>query len=223
MKKLLVGMLVLVMSLFVFTGCGGEEEAEAPAMPADLAAEVQVLQDHTEKFTMENLDGQWADDYVAYMATVGDDVDSMELMQDPDFRALADVAQRGVDANSSMYAYIIEPDGETVDEEGRPHFFMMMDTYVPIEDADPYLTDYGWEWQFTEAWDNDVASSAPSGWNEEDVVNWSTFAPIHDSEGNIVALFGLDTPLEIAKEYPEWNRDADEWNGIIEGPVAVAE
>ncbi len=221
MKKLLVGMLVLVMSLFVFTGCSSDTEESA--MPADLAGEIQVLTDHTEKFAKENLDGEWADKYVAFMATVDPDVDSIELMQDPEFRELADVAQRGVDANNSMYAYIIEPDGETVDDEGRPHFFMMMDTYEPIEDADHYLEDYGWEWQFTEAWDNDVASSAPSGWSEEDAVNWSTFAPIHDSEGNIVALFGLDTPLELAKEYPEWNRDADEWNGIIEGPVAVAE
>ncbi len=222
MKKILLLIMSLSLVVFSFAGCVGSESEEA-VMPADLAAEIQVLEDHTAAFAAEKLDGEWADRYVAFMATVDPDVDSQELMSDPEYRALSDIAVEVLDEYDSWYAYIVAPDGETYDDEGRPHFFCMMDTYEPIYDTDPYMYDYGWEWQFQDAWENDAPSSAPSAWLEEGEALWSTFAPIHDSEGNLVALLGVDSPGTLFADYPEWNRDAQEWNGLLEGPVVIAE
>ncbi|MFA7662049.1 MAG: hypothetical protein WCX59_04470, partial [Anaerovoracaceae bacterium] len=80
------------------------------------------------------------------------------------------------------------------------------------EEPDDWMVNYGFEVQFGEAW-NGEAAAARSGW-DDDVPIWSCFAPVFNSAGEVVAIVGIDLPCEILDDYPEWNRDRDEWNGL---------
>ena len=53
------------------------------------------------------------------------------------------------------------------------------------------------------------------GW-DDDVPCWSCFAPVYNSAGEVVCIVGMDMPCELLEDYPEWNRDREEWNGIEE-------
>jgi hypothetical protein len=45
---------------------------------------------------------------------------------------------------------------------------------------------------------------------------WSAFMPIYDENADIVAVLGIDLPAAATLEYPEWNRDSRQWNGLTE-------
>jgi hypothetical protein len=45
---------------------------------------------------------------------------------------------------------------------------------------------------------------------------WSAFMPVYDENADIVAVLGLDIPAPAAFDFPEWNRDSKQWNGLTE-------
>lgn len=201
MKKLLALLLAFAL-VFAFAACGGGTEPggegpEAPdvfEMPADLAAfvdaELAVIAE-----IGEAISGEWADQH-AELVAAGDGQDNdlyWELKPTlDDFRV----------ESGAYYVYCMVPD-----ENGD-----YLITVDGSEEPDDWMVNYGFEVQFGEAWDGEVAP-ARSGW-DDDVPIWSCFAPVYNSAGEVVAIVGIDMPCEILEDYPEWNRDRDEWNGL---------
>lgn len=184
-SKWLIALMALIMALSM-TACSSEEEA--PAGPSGDC---------------------FADQYVAL-------IESGEAREFADYDAMAEKLAKIVDETGALYAYTLSPgtDGvPTLDgETGKDGSYLV--TVDGCEDPDDWATDYGWEAQFTEAWEGEPAS-ARSAWNEEeDFQCWSAFAPVYDSEGAVVCILGIDYPCtELITDYPEWNRDNDAWNG----------
>ncbi|MDX9889111.1 MAG: hypothetical protein RBS51_07630 [Anaerovoracaceae bacterium] len=201
MKKLLVVLLALVL-VFTMAACGGGAppavEPEVNEMPADLVAfideELAAIQ-----AIGEDVSGEWGDMHEALMETVDGDVYDEAIYAD--LKAVLDEHRI---ASGAYYVYVMIPDENndyhiTVDGSAEP---------------DDFMTNYGWEVQFDEAWAGDVAT-ARSGW-DDDVPCWSCFAPVYNSDGEVVCIVGMDMPCELLDDYPEWNRDRPEWNGIEE-------
>ena len=206
-----------------WNGIEDEINVEVPTAVANMR---QLVTDYATK-AAQQLSGQptWADQYAAYLeAADGYDNENYEAM-----KAELDAIRI---ASGATYVYTMTPanadgipavDGDATSEGA---FLIGIDG---SEDPDDYATDYGWEVQFTEAWEGTPAA-ARSAWNDSDTEQcWSAFAPIYDSEGTVVALLGFDYPCsDVAQANPEWNRDAAEWNGIedeitVEVPEDVAE
>jgi hypothetical protein len=173
-------------------------EPEVNEMPADLVAfideELAAIQ-----AIGEDVSGEWGDMHEALMETVDGDVYDEAIYAD--LKAVLDEHRI---ASGAYYVYVMIPDENndyhiTVDGSAEP---------------DDFMTNYGWEVQFDEAWAGDVAT-ARSGW-DDDVPCWSCFAPVYNSDGEVVCIVGMDMPCELLDDYPEWKRDRPEWNGIEE-------
>ena len=167
----------------------------------------------------------WADRYAAVL-------DSGEARDNADYQALADELSAIKEEVGATYCYVMTPAGEdgTPDPAGdysKDGAFLL--TVEGSDDPDPWAEDYGWEIQFTEAWEGTPAA-ARSAWNETETTGcWSAFAPVYTSEGTVVAILGFDYPADdIIVNYPEWDRYNDAWNGFEdeitgEVPTAVAD
>ena len=201
MKKILVILLTLIL-VFTFAACGGENspagDVGVPEMPADLTAFIDEELAAIEGLG-EAISGEWADKHVQLMATIEGDI-----FDDALYAELKSVLDEKRIASGAYYVYAMIP-GENND---------YLITVDGSEDPDVFLTPYEWEIQFEEAWAGYVAA-ARSGW-DDDVPIWSCFAPVKNSAGDIVCIIGIDIPCEILNDYPEWNRDREEWNGIEE-------
>ena len=89
------------------------------------------------------------------------------------------------------------------------------------EEPDDWMYQYEIEGQFLVA-QNGEPCAALSAWdNDVDDPVWSAFAPVHDSEGNVVGILGVDYPAPEILDFPgveqgfrtsgtEWK-----WNLII--------
>ncbi|MBP3384585.1 MAG: hypothetical protein J6M22_03865 [Firmicutes bacterium] len=163
----------------------------------------------------DDAESTWGDRYAAVL-------DSGEARDHADYQALADELIQIRDECGATYVYVMTP----ADADGNPSAdgdyskdgtFLL--TAEGSEDPDDWATDYGWEIQFTEAWEGTPAA-ARSAWSEDDEGTtgcWSAFAPIYDSEGTVVAILGIDYPADdIIVNYPEWDRYNDNWNGYEE-------
>ena len=203
MKKILVILLTLIL-VFTFAACGGENspagDVGVPEMPADLVAfideELAAVEAIGEALS---LSGVWGDKHAELMTAVGG-----QGSDNPLYTELRSVLNEHRIASGAYYVYAMIP-GENND---------YLITVDGSEDPDVFLTPYEWEIQFEEAWAGYVAA-ARSGW-DDDVPIWSCFAPVKNSAGDIVCIIGIDIPCEILNDYPEWNRDREEWNGIEE-------
>lgn len=213
-KKCFVIIMVLGLVLSCFAGCDAEPDREVPGAAGTFleGMEVQmpvVLQEMivgdmaTVGDYAGQLSGQWGDDHAALMES-GLDASSSQYA---DLKAVLDGFREECGAYY-VYAMVPADDGAAGDD-----FLITVDG---SEEPDDFLANYGWEVQFTEAWEGAV-TSARSAWNdsEHDPV-WSTFAPIKNSAGDVVAILGIDFPSSEVRAYQEWNRDSEDWNGIEE-------
>ena len=193
----------------VFNGFHDEITGEVPTAVSDMR---QLVTSYASKYA-KILSGQgtWADEYVALLA-------SGEARDYAGYEALKAELAAITEATGTTYCYVLTPGNE----QGQPDETAAFDetgeyliTVDPCEDPDDWAENYGWEVQFTEAWEGTPAA-ARSAWNDsEDLQCWSAFAPVYASSGEVVAILGFDYPCtEVAQEYPEWNRDAAEWNGF---------
>lgn len=158
-------------------------------------------------------DASWGDRYAALL-------ESGEARDYEDYDALKSELDTIREDCGATYVYVLTPAGEdgitpdptgAYDENGS-----YLITVDGSEDPDDWCVDYGWEIQFTEAWEGTPAA-ARSAWDDGGSYCWSAFAPIYDSEGTVVAILGIDYPCdEVITAYPEWNRDAKDgvWNGF---------
>ena len=189
----------------------GFEDEITGAVPTDVADMRQYVTNLAAKYAAK-LSGQptWADQYVALL-------DSGEARDYADYDAMKAKLDDIRIATGATYVYVLTPgtDGtpDIAGESGEEGAYLI--TVDGSEDPDDWAVDYGWEVQFTEAWEGTPAA-ARSAWNDSDELQcWSAFAPVYDSEGTVVALLGIDYPCtDVAQANPEWNRDAAEWNGF---------
>lgn len=186
-SKLLVSLLALVMvvSMTAMTGCGNND-------------------------TDEN--ASWADRYAALL----DSGEARDYEGYDDLKSELDSIRADCGAT---YVYVLTPAG---DDETKPDISGVYDengnfliTVDGSDDPDDWAVNYGWEIQFTEAWEGTPAA-ARSAWDDgDDTYCWSAFAPVYNSDGNVVCILGIDYPCsEVIKDHPEWNRDGDTWNGF---------
>ncbi|NLD19184.1 MAG: hypothetical protein GX663_02915 [Clostridiales bacterium] len=180
--------MIVVMALimaFSLTACGDSEE---PAESADC----------------------WADQYAAL-------IESGEAREFADYDSMKATLDDIRDESGATYVYAMSPmkDGKPSldgDATAEGSFAITVDG---SEDPDDWGVDYGWEIQFTEAWEGTPAA-ARSAWNDSDTEQcWSAFAPVYDEEGNVICLLGIDFPCtDVIVDNPQWNRDGDSWNGF---------
>lgn len=198
MRKLLAVLLALVL-VFTFAACGGTPPAVEPdvaEMPADLVAFIDAELLAVEAVG-DDVSGEWGDKHVELMGTVVDGVYDEAL-----YAELKSVLDEHRIATGAYYVYVMVPDENndyliTVDGSAEP---------------DDFMTNYGFEVQFDEAWAG-APAAARSAW-DDDVPCWSCFAPVYNSVGDVVCIVGMDMPCELVNDYPEWNRDREEWNRI---------
>lgn len=201
MKKLFVVLLALVL-VFAMTACSGGTppavEPEVPEMPADLVAFIDAELGAVQAIG-EDVSGEWGDKHAQLMSTVeGGGFDN------PLYDELKSVLDEHRVATGAYYVYAMVPNADN-------DYLITVDGSV---EPDDFMANYGWEIQFDEAWAGDIAT-ARSGW-DDDVPCWSCFAPVYNSNNEVVCIVGMDMPCELLEDYPEWNRDREEWNGIEE-------
>lgn len=215
LPRLIVVFLTLSFALFCFVGCGSDktEPDPAPAADAEIPKEVQAVKDKVLDIAEKNaktLDGKWGDQHVALMKSEqARDYKNYDSM----LTTLKDIQKE----SGAYYVYALVP---TTDDKGNPMvddkpFLITVDA---SEDPDDWSEAYDWEIQFKEAYEG-APAAARSAWADDDEgkdLCWSAFSPIHDSDGNIVAILGVDFPSPEILDFPEWNRDSDQWNGIEE-------
>ncbi len=162
----------------------------------------------------------WADQYAAL-------IESGEARDFEGYEALKAELDKIREESGAKYVYALSPSKDGVpsldgDTSENGSFLITVDGSA---DPDDWAVDYGWEIQFTEAWDGTPAA-ARSAWDDEEGQCWSAFAPVYGADGNVVCILGIDYPCsETIADYPEWNRDDASWNGFedeITGDVPEA-
>ncbi len=201
MNKILALLLIPILIL-TFIACGGATEPEGEGsespdafeMPADLAAFVDAELALIAEIG-EAISGEWADQHVE-LVEAGDGQDNNL------YWALKPTLDDFRIESGAYYVYCMMPD-----ENGD-----YLITVDGSEEPEDWMTNYGFEVPFGEAWGGEVAATR-SGW-DDDVPIWSCFAPVYNSGDEVVAIVGIDMPCKILEDYPEWNRDRDQWNLI---------
>ncbi len=206
MKKWLVLMLVLV--LFAFVGCGGADNgdgvedngggSDAVEMPPEVEAVIDKVTALAADYALL-LNGEWADLYDEMLIS-GEGPDFAEF---DNLKATLD--QFRIESGA-YYVYVL------TDMDPHDDFFEI--TVDGSEDPDDFMYQYEVEGQFFVA-QNGEPCAALSAWDDDvDDPVWSAFAPIYNSDGNVVGILGIDYPAPEILDFPEWNRDSDVWNGM---------
>lgn len=161
-------------------------------------AEVQAVMDHVTDlvtgYAAQLDESGFGDKHVALM-------ESGEGWDYADFKEMKAQLDEFRIESGAYYVYVL------VDLDPDDEFFEI--TVDGSEEPDEWLTQYETEGQFLAAMAG-TPTPAPSAWDDaENEPAWSSFAPIHDSEGNVVAILGVDYPAPEILDFPEWNRDSD--------------
>lgn len=204
-SKWFVIFLVLTLVLTAFAGCSPEDEPQIDPTVVEPPEVVQSVKDKAIAVVADSatqLNGEYADKFVALM-------DSNEGREWAGYEELKATLDNIRETTGSTYVYIL------VDTDPEDKFFEI--TVDGSPEPDPWMEPYDLEGQFTDAM-NGTPTAALSAWyddpdNAKDPT-WSAFAPIYDTKGTIVAILGVDYPAPEITDYPEWNRDAPEWNKL---------
>lgn len=202
--KIPVILLTIIIVFTILTACGNVDEAEDSGNePVEIPDAVQGIMKKTADLAASyalQLDGEWADEYAACLESgEGRDYEKYD-----DLKATLDQIRLECGA---YYVYIL-----TDFNEDDGYFELTVDG-SPEEDE--WMTKYETEGQFLKASDGYPCSSLLAWDNGTNDPVWSAFAPVYDSAGNVVGILGIDYPAPEIIDYPEWNRDSAEWNGMI--------
>lgn len=196
-------LLILVFALFTFAGCGGDTDTEVPEVtPEEIPDMVQLIMDSVTGIAADyasQLNGEWADEYAALL-------ESGQGTDHPEFADLKATLDQFRIESGAYYVYVL------TDMDPDDDFFEI--TVDGSEDPDDWMYQYEVEGQFFVAQEGEPCA-ALSAWDDDvDDPVWSAFAPIYDSDDNVVGILGVDYPAPAILDYPEWNRDSDVWNGM---------
>ncbi len=199
--KWLVIFLALSLILTSFFGCGNnQEDSSIENEESGTPAEVQAVMDNVTSLATDYallLDGEFGDMHKAL-------IESDQGRDYADYDAMKAKLDGFREESGAYYVYCL------IDSDPSDDFFEI--TVDGSAEPDDWLNQYETESQFIAAMEG-TPTPAPSAWdNDVDDPVWSAFAPIHDSEGNIVAILVIDYPAPEIFEFPEWNRDSEEFS-----------
>ena len=186
--KLFTLLMALVLAVAFLPGCGGDD-----GFPAALQELADEAMGYLELYAPQ-LDGWWGDLHVALIESEeGEDFEYFEEMQDA---VHAFVLQSGYD-----YIYALYPVNPDV-----PFVVPYMLTVDGSMDPEEFGIEYEWEEGFTAAWEGDIAAADYLWITEDGGYALSAYAPIHDSEGEVVAILGIDFPVpdDVAEANADW-------------------
>jgi len=198
-KGLLVLTLLLALSMTVMfmPGCGGDDEGAKGGDDSDMPEAVKAIKDYTlnlAKDFAEQLDGDYGDQVAALIKSgEGMDFAGYEDLQ----QTLADLATT-TDDPEGTYVSVIVPD---IPGEEAPYVFLI-DGY--LEDPIDYGYSEPWEPYYDEAWNGRIAGSNYAYWSDDDELLWIACAPIHDSNGDVVAVLLVEFYADGLEEYTDW-------------------
>lgn len=206
MKKKLSALSVLfslVLLVGLLAGCG--QAADPPDTvvpePRTTPAEVQAVKDFVTGVAADyvlGLNGEFGDNHTE-LITSGEGRDFSKYGE---MKQMLDNIRV---ESGARYVYCL------LDSDPQDDSFEI--TVDGSEEEDEWLASYSVEEQFISAMNGNPAP-APSAWTDEDgMIIWSAFAPIYDSNQNIVAILGVDYPAPEIENFPEWNRDSDQFIG----------
>ncbi|MGI6751905.1 MAG: hypothetical protein ACOX4U_04705 [Anaerovoracaceae bacterium] len=196
--------LSLLIILAIFSGCqmpGGDlEEQEITPTISQIPEDVQTIMDSSIELAANyalDLDREYADKYKIL-------IDS------------------GLGKEHTEYGDLKSTLDQFRNESGAHRVYLLTNTdpedcsfVLTIESSDnprDWMTKYMPENEQLAAWGGMPAASM-SAWEDDGVLVWSAFAPVHTSDDEVIAILGIDYPAPIISEYPQWNRDSDKWNG----------
>ena len=199
--------LCLAAMMLAFAGCGqGNSSSKPDSSSKDypLPEAVAELRDQSMDYVRDyakKLEGGWSDRLELLISqNLGE-----ASMNSAEYTALKSTLDSYRAECGATYMYALVPDSEG-------NYYITIDG---SEEPDKWGTDYGSEVQFKEAYEAGLVASARSGWQDgEGKWCWSVFSPLYNSNGNIIAILGIDYPAPVLADYPEWDRDSDSWNGL---------
>lgn len=194
--------LLIALLLATLTACGGNAGDTEFKSDHEIPAEVQTVMDKTTELAANyalQITGEWADLYAECLASgQGRDFSG--------YRDLKATLDQFRNESGAYYVYIL------TDMDPEDDFFEI--TVDGSEEPDDWMAQYEVEGQFLAA-QNGQPKAALSAWdNDVDDPVWSAFAPVYDSAGDVVGILGVDYPAPEILDFPEWNRDSDQWNGM---------
>ncbi len=203
--KRLIFMMVIAMVSFGSWGCS-ENAKDKPINPTDVEVppSVQTVKDNVLTLAANSvleLNGEFADRFEALLL-------SEEGQSDPEYAELKAVLDNIRISSGAYYVYILV-DSDPLDD----YFEITVDGSL---EPDDWMAQYDIEGQFVDAL-NGTPAAALSAWdNAGDLSDpvWSAFAPIYNTAGDVVGILGVDYPAPEVLDFPEWNRDAPQWNGL---------
>lgn len=197
--------LTLFLVLGILTACdfpGGKApiDQDKPPIISDMPEDVQTIKDSAIDLAANyalDLDREYADKYKGL-------IDSGLGREHPEYGDLKSTLDQFRAESGAHRIYILtNSDPEdcsfdlTIESSDNPRDWMAK--YIPDNEQ-------------LAAWGG-MPASAMSAWEDNGVLVWSAFAPIHTSNDEIIAILGIDYLAPIISEYPEWNRNSDNWNG----------
>lgn len=211
----------IIMSMFLVSaalvGCGGDQEEEEAVMPDEIKELRLEITGYAQEWG-DALSGEWGDEYVAL-------IESGEARAYEGYEAMSAKMEEIKKETGATYVYVLSPvDEADKDAEGGAILEPKLDGnaegpfVITVDGADPDDWGYAYDFepQFKDAWDGKVVT-AGSAWDNAEGAEpvWSVFSPIKDSEGNVVALLGIDYPAEVVDEFPEWDRDREDFDEAL--------
>jgi hypothetical protein len=193
--KMLAMLLSLMLVFALLPGCGGGDEEFV------IPDEIQELMDVSEELAIKYakmLDGEWGDMHEAMMQSGQEDGYA-------DFDEMRDILAELLAESGANYLYALYP---TDPDDVWADFMITVDA---SDDPDEFGVEYEAELGMVRSWNQGLAKTSPYAWEDDNGYHWSAYAPIHDSNGDVVAVLGLDYPADIVEELTEWNYDSDDW------------
>lgn len=197
---------LIVTAVFTVTACGDNSQDTkdtTTATPPEAVCEVRDnAMDYVRQYA-QALEGSWTDRLeILISQNLGENT-----MDSQEYTALKTTLDGYRTECGATYMYVLVPDAES-------NYYITIDG---SDDPDTWGESYGNEIQFTEAYEAGLVASARSGWQDDDGKwCWSVFAPLYNTNGNIIGILGIDYPAPVLADYPEWDRDSESWNGIEE-------
>ncbi|MCL2083174.1 MAG: hypothetical protein FWH04_08095 [Oscillospiraceae bacterium] len=212
MKKLLevAGSVCLLMALCLTAGCatpvpepgptaagenqrGNEQDNTRDIVP--LPEELQDIADQARNAAVgygEELGNEWGDRHTELVSS-----EKREAFEG--FNAMRKALQELSAKIEGSRVYAMYPSG---DPENVP-FHITVDGYPDPADAAPYGKELSWDTEMAQAWMGE-AVSYNTAYEKDDDYFISAFAPIYNSDGDVVAILGVDVPAPKAADYPEF-------------------
>ncbi len=186
---------VIILSLMLVVGCGQEDtsleaETEIVEVDYDIPLNLEVSEKVKELVAeqVQNLDGgEYGDLHEAIVASGGRDSEEYVAVQNALKKIKSDTG--------ATYVYTL-----VKIDDGMTH--LIVDASEG-EDADEYGAEYAMEPQFIEAFAGRPAVAKHTWVDESYGVQKSAFAPIYNSQGDVVAILGIDYPAPELEEFVE--------------------